>query len=346
MKDLTIRFTETAEEEVNQLVLEMGLVPLAQVIGQSMDNLPPELKEGITKLLNVLLNMFSADLPSITGDPEETLRTVSREINLGRLLKERGLFRFYRLLEERIWVNPETGDIVDKNFPGAVAVPLYQTANNPNTGTPFANDNEFIGWFCQEAHVARGLVFRRIMAIRRMVNTLGFTLDESFRIIVSKPYAIEETIRQIAEWDKDDMKNISPKVALALARNVAPSDVDDFEQLVEQVGDDPHAMEQLIQSSKPVVADLLREVALHERAKDAMDMVRHDILRIPEIGYRWDPEGDCLVVTITTKSLTEDGTEYIVDMQPIPFIADTPTLPKEVRDDLVKRLPIKNRHEL
>ena len=347
MKDLTIQFTETAEEEIDRLVMEMGLAPLAQTLTNNIDNLPEELRESVAKVMGIILEMFSADLPIAYGDPEETLKIVSREINLGRLLKERGIFRFYRLLEMEVFFDPNTGERITKDIPDdAVSVPLCQTVNNPNTGMPFAHDNDFIGWFCEEAHVSRSLLFRRIMAIRRMVNTLGFTLEEAFNILVSKPFAIEETIRMIADWDKDSLSNIDPDVMVAIAKKVQPGQSEEWEMLAERAGDSPEALQYLIENSKPVIADLLREVASHERSKDAMDTVRHDILQMPEIGYRWETDGDYLVVSIVTKVTSSDGQEYVKEINHVPFVPDTNNLPSEIRKDLIKRLPIKNRHTL
>ena len=346
MKDLTLSFTDTAEEEIDRLVLELGLVPLAQALNANMANLPPELKDSIEKVLFVILDMFSADIPNIAGDPEETLRVVSREINLGRLLKERGIFRFYRLLEQTVYYHPDTGEASYSEKEGYVPVSLCQTINNPATGQPFAHDNEFIGWFCEEAHVSRSLLFRRIMAIRRMINTLGFDLEESFNILVSKPFAIEETIRMIADWDKDGLANIDPDVVVAIAKKVQPSQAEEWQLLADRAGEDPEALEYLIENSKPVIADLLREVADHQRSKDAMDTVRHDILKIPELSYRWDEDGDFLVVSVVVKEISEDGTDWVKEINHVPFIPDTVSLPSEIRNDLIKRLPIKNRHEL
>lgn len=346
MRDLTIRFTETAQEEIDRLVLEMGLAPLAQTLTNNIDNLPPDLRESVAKVMGVILEMFSADLPVAYGDPEETLKVVSREINLGRLLKERGIFRFYRLLEMEVHFNPTTGEQLSGPTDTSVSIPLCQTINNPNTGQPFAHDNDFIGWFCEEAHVSRSLLFRRIMAIRRMVNTLDFTLEEAFNILVSKPFAIEETIRMIADWDKDSLANIDPEVVVAIAKKVQPGKSAEWELLAEKAASDPEALQYLIENSKPVIADLLREVASHERSKDAMDTVRHDIMKIPEIGYRWDPDGDYLVVSIVVKTISEDGEEYTSEINHVPFVPDTAKLHPDIRKDLIKRLPIKNRHHL
>jgi hypothetical protein len=346
MRDLTLQFTETAQEEVDRLVMELGLVPLAQTINQNRQDLPEELQKELGQLMGIILDMFSADLPLPNGDPEDTLRIVSREINLGRLLKERGIFRFYNLLDQEVYFDPDTGEQVDEPK-GSVSLSLCQTLNNPITGQPFANDTEFIGWFCEEAHVSRSLLFRRIMAIRRMVKTLGFDIEEAFNIMVSKPYAIEETIRMIADWDKENLKNVDPDVLVEIAKKVRPGQAAEYELLAAQAGEDPDSLDFLISQSKPVLADLLREVADHERSKDAMDTVRHDILRIPEISYRWDPDGDFLVVTIITKSIDEDGGEYVKEILHVPFIPDlVAKVPREIKNDLIKRLPIKNRDEL
>ena len=350
MKELTLRFTETAQEEVDRLSHEMGLIPLVQILNQNMDNIPPELKESVAKILSVILEMFSTDLPIPSGDPEEALRVVSQEINLGRLLKERGIFRFYMLLEQTSYINPKSGEIVSgadlDQFPDAVPLRMSQTLVNPITGSPFAHDNEFIGWFCSEAHVSRALLFRRIMAYRRMINTLSFSLEESFNILVSKPFAIEETIRMVADWEKDGLTHIKPEVAVAIAKKVQPGQSEEWEALAERAADDPEAMKLLIENSKPILGDLLREVASHDRATDAMDTVRHDILKMPEISYRWDDEGDYLVVSIVSKEVSETGDEWVREIDHVPFVPDAVTLPPAIKNDLIKRLPIKNRNLL
>lgn len=341
-KDLQIRFTETAQEEIDGLVHELGLIPLAQALGDNRANLPDEVQEGVGQLLTIILDMFSADMPDALSDPEHTLKTVSREINLGRLLKERGIFRFYRLLETEVYFDAETGESVDKEHPRAVPISLSQTLNNPTTGAPFAHDNDFIGWFCAEAHVARGLLFRRIMAIRRMVNTLDFSLEEAFNIMVSKPFAIEETIRMIAEWDKDKLVGMDPQVLLKVASKVDPQTVEEYQMLA----DNPEGQDELMSHAPGLIAGLLQEVAQHERAKDALDTVRHDIVGLPEISYTWVQEGNYLMATIIVKSTTDEGDEVISDMEYVPFVPDVANLHPAIKADLLKRLPIKNRQDL
>jgi hypothetical protein len=264
LKQLSISFTETAEQEVTQLVHELHLVPIAQSLN-SMDT--PALVDGVKQLLSVLSDLFSVDLPNIEKDPEDTLRTVSRDINLSRLLRERGLFRLYRLLHQK-----------DENN-----VPLFMTLANPGTGSPFSRQEEFIGWFCDEAHVARSLVFMRMAAIDRVL-TLGFTLERAFSIVVSKPYAIQDTLHKIAEWDGGEIARVDPDVAILLARKLDPENADRIEAMAEAARTDPEAEELLKEAIKPIMAGLLEEVAAHSRAKEAQKFVQ-DVLLQPVVSW-------------------------------------------------------------
>ena len=49
MRDLTLQFTETAQEEVDRLVMELGLVPLAQTINQNRKDLPSPVMAHVTR---------------------------------------------------------------------------------------------------------------------------------------------------------------------------------------------------------------------------------------------------------------------------------------------------------
>jgi hypothetical protein len=70
-----------------------------------------------------------------------------------------------------------------------------------------------------------------------------------------------------------------------------------------------------------------------------MQTFRHDVLDKPEILYTWD--GDILVAVYIQKAYDQEGTEYIQDVQEIPFIPDIPKkLPKEILEDLTERLPM------
>lgn len=329
-KEVSINFTDTAEEEVRNLVNDLQLIPVATYLQKSDAPLPPELQSMITQLLATLSDLFSSELPDVDPDPEATLRTISRDINLARLLRERGLFRLFRLTRH-----------TDGN-----GLPAFMSLINPDTGGPFSTQKEFIGWFCREAHVSRGLVFMRNSTIDKILS-LNLTLQDAFNLVISKPYAIQETLNMIAVWEDGELRDINTEVALQMAKKVSPTRVPQLEAVAATFDSDPDAIEDFKEMTKPVIADLLYEVASHDRAKEVMNMVKHDILLKPEITYEWDRMSGILMVRLVRKEVdSETGVDVTTHPIMVPFVPDTPDLPDEIAEDLIRRLPIRNRHEL
>lgn len=324
LKELTITFTDTAEEEITHLVKEMHLVPIAENLVKEAS---PVLKEHLSQLLSVIADLFSVDLPTIEKNPEDTLRSVSRDINLSRLLRERGLFRLYRLLHHK-----------ENN------VPMFMTLLNPATGSPFLNQEEFIGWFCEEAHVARSLVFMRIRAIERLL-TIGLDLNEAFNTVISKPYAVQDTLHKVASWDKGQIKSVDPDVAIQITRKVSPELAPEIERLAAAAKDnDPDASDMLKDAIKPVLFELMGEITAMPRAKDATQYVQ-DVLLQPVVGYEWDVDTNVLLVHYQRREIDpENGVEITTNPVVVPFVPDVVDLPKDVVDDLFRRLPIRNKH--
>jgi len=330
IQQISVHFTESAEEEIALIAQETGVIPLVNYLMSSDAAVPDELRGMLLKLISVVSDMFSSSLPIVGDNPEETLRAVSRDINLARVLRERGIFRLYRLVRQR---TPDN-------------VPLYMTLINPLTGSPFARQEEFIGWFCEEAHVARSLVFMRMGTIEKM-QSIGFSLDETFSLTLAKPYAMRETLNAVASWEGGQLKDINPNVAIQVARRVSPDAVPELRRLAEIAGDSPEAMREFREAVKPVLADLVTEVANHERARDALDFVRYDVLMRAEVNYSWDRDAGVLLVELVRKHVdSTTGEEYMGKPEIVPFVPDTNNLPKEIVDDLFSRLPIRNKFAL
>lgn len=321
MQQLSITFTTTAGDEIQRLTSELELLPLAQAIQDGMKDIPDNLKYLIGNLLGTLLDIFSSDLPDVVGDPEETLRKVSRDINLSRLLRERGIFRLYRLVHT-----------TDENN-----LPVYMSLVNPLTGNLFATQEDFVSWFCEEAHVSRSLVFQRFMAIDRLLH-LNMDLESAFQLLIKKPYAIRETLNQVAFWDKGKITEIPPDTAVLLTERFNPDLTDDVKEMIRTDN-----KEGLNTTMLPIITNLLQEVGDHERAKDALDWVQHDLLRKPEIKYAWDGSASVLMVEIFKKGVDKYGNEMLLPPVVVPFVADTDNVPQEIIDDLMNRLPIRNR---
>ena len=317
-------FTESAEEEVKQLISDIKLQDAFDSVKSSSD-LSPELKQQMLELIALFAELFSVSLPDvIEGDVSTTLRVASRDINLSRLLRERGLFRIYRLTE----LTKEDGE-----------TPIYVGMLNPLTGEPFNRMEDLIGYFCEASHVSRSLVFQRLATIKRC-QYLGMDLEKTFKTIIAKPYAISETLRTVGQWDGGELVSIAPEVV---------------DRLMDKYGEPEGEVPLLPDGRKDYTEDqvreafvsLLDEVAEHERVKDVLDYVRHDILKKPEISYKWDRQTDALVVELVQKEVQENGGEIIANVLSIPFYPDIQgKLPEPVKQDLIKRLPMTNRAEL
>lgn len=321
IQPIDVRFLDAPGEDVTELLNDMRLLQIAKYIqATGGDPLPTELEKLLTNLLGVVAEIFSVDLPMLQANPETTLRTVAREINLARLFRERGVFRFYQLLYTH-----EDG------------VPWYMKRTNPFTGSPFATQDEFIGWFCSEAKITRATVFMRVAAINRML-ALGFSLEDTFRMMVTKAFAIQETVRLLANWGKGgQIESIDPETAARVAARYDPELANEIEGL------DQEALQEAI---RPSYARLLAEVSDHERARDALYFVRHDILHQPEIKYTWDENGRYFLAQVFVSSTGEDGVRYTSKIHSIPIIIDAPDVPKDLRDDLLKKLQVHNRSQI
>lgn len=334
IQNMEVHFTESAEEEVALLTKEMQLESILTKIKVGTV-ITPEIKNDIQNLLFILVDILNTSLPELEETLEETLMTVSRDMNLYRLLRERSLFRLYRLVNQR--VDTEVAGITHN-------VAAFMTRTNPTTGSPFKTQEEFIGWFCEDSHISRSLVFQRLSTISKTIN-VGFTLEEAFKIIITKPYAIRNILNMVATWDGGKLSDVDPDVGLRIVERMTPEDTDEITDLAEQLDfDDLEDKYTFIEAVKPAIAKLLNEVADHERVSDAMDFVQFDVLNKPEIIYRWDQAMDSLVVEMVIKQVDPQGTEYVADVVKVPFRADIPMLPDEIKQDIIKRLPIKNKN--
>ncbi len=339
MSSEIIKFSENAQEELSLLANEMHLGKILEAIG-SQGQIPEALKDDLRSLLLMVTDLFGTDLPPVEADPMETLRLASRDINLSRILRERGLFRLYRLLNTKVESVDEHG-IVSR-------LPIFQTQKNPDTGEIFRRREDFIGWFCHAANVARATVFMRMATIDHMLG-LDIPLDEAYQLILAGPSAMRDLLNTVAEWDREDLVDIKPEVAERLADHLLPEKVERVRELGEIINNEDasledvdEAREELAQTMRPAIAELAREVAAHPSIKDAMEMVRIDIAGKPEINYRWDPKKEEFTWEVVRRKKDPQGTEYISEVLNGRMIME-PILPPELKQDMVTRLPLKNR---
>jgi hypothetical protein len=352
---INISFSEDADQEVRTFLGDLQLWNILTAI-HSQTEITEELKDNVQKAVTLLGNLFSTDLPEVSKDPEITMKLASREINLGNLLVERGIFRVYQLINQRVWVDEE-GNFIEPQptdpelafAEGLASLPVFRLMENPllegDRPRPFRSQEEFIIWFCEEARISRGTLYSRFSSIKRL-QSLGFDLNETFKTIIAKPFAVHQTLSMLATWDKNrgDITDIDPELAVKLTERVNPWDLEEVKELAERLKEDPDdedAMGELIQHMKPSIASLVREVSDHDNAGDALDFVRHDVLDKPEIRYVYDEDTDIITVIAIRRAVDEKGETYTIGRDEIRFIPEvTNRLPPLIREDLLRRLPV------
>ncbi len=228
MNSEVIRFTESAEEELKRLYDELQISDVVDALRNG--NMPEDIQALVVPLTTTILDLFGTGTPNIGIDPINTLKQASRDINLSRILRERGLFRLFRLLN----TNDEHN------------VPIYQSLTDPISGCYFNRREDLIGWFCSSAKVSRSVVFMRLATIEKLLG-LGFELDAAYQTILTKPYAIRETLNEIAEWHHNELDYVDPEIAIRLAEKfLLPEERSVVEELAKMADDDLHHRKNVI----------------------------------------------------------------------------------------------------
>jgi hypothetical protein len=330
MKSDLIPFTESAQEELKRLYEELQISDVVDALRNG--DLPEETQALIVPLTTTILDLFGQGTPTIGMDPMSTLKSASRDINLSRILRERGIFRLFRLLN--------TND--DHN------IPLFQSLTDPDTGAEFTRREDMIGWFCKSARVSRSLVFMRLGTIEKLLG-LGWSLDDCYHTLLTKEYAIRENLLEVAEWHSGELDYVDPEIAARLAEKFLTAEQrEQVGQLISIIADPnleveerDEAQDRLTDAVRPAITKLVQEVAAHDDVKGAMEFVRNDIAGKPEISYSWDYERDELVQEIVVKG-RKGGEEYVKEIITNRFVPELLVIP-QARIDLTTRLAIKNR---
>ena len=352
-RDINVVFHDDPQEEVQHLYHEAGIVGLISWLNED-DNkgkdLPQELKEDIGRHIAYLADMFSANLPSIEGQtPEAVIRHAARDIQISRILKERGLARLYRLCRSYVTLDVPTDALGGSR---TVKVRTYQTLKDPETGEPFTHQEPFLGWFSRSSHISRSLIFMRFADLDRLTEALSMPLEEAYNTLLTKPKVIGDVLRDIADWTGSQISFIRPDVADRLADVTMSNDpemadsIKEYAQVYRETGDFVD-MQNLINATVPAISNLVQEVSMHENARDAKRMVQDSILMLPEISYSWDTTYDGLVIEMITTEVDENGNTYETGKQAYLLLPDSvEKLPQPIKNDIIKRLPIRNRESL
>jgi len=335
-----IKFTETPGEEVSRFVKESRVTEIVKII-QANKDLPEDLKEAIIDMISTVVDLFSTSLPMAEQDPVEALRKASRDINLSRILRERGVVRLFQIIYGTTFI-PESEDGKE------IEVKVYLTLG-------FETQEDLIDWFTKYAKVSRALVYKRFKAYNKLTNALGYTLDEAFDLIITKPSLIGDSLEDIGVWSTNELISIRPKVAKNLVKQLLPAgdptrervedildqiddarDVADVDHIVELSGD-------LVDVITPALRALVEEIAIHDSSKEAGKFVRNDIIQAPEITYKWLKDTGGISAELVVKGYDpETRTENIEDIITIRFLPDSfGKIPKEIEEHIKRKLSIR-----
>lgn len=328
-----IQFAPTLEDEVTALATELQLGQLISHLENGQEITQP-VRDQLLKLLKKMQDFFNIDFPAVETDLLSAIIKSGREMAVSRLLRERSLFRLYVVIQST----------------DGYSAPEYLSKINPDTGEPFKNQEELLGWFCKEAHVSRSLVFLRMKIIRRLLD-LGINLQLAYQLCLTKFTAVRETLDLVADWEHDKVLSVDPQImeqlTISLADSLSDNQVQEVKRLTALAETQDFNQNDLTDAAKPVLCQLFQQVADHGSVQDARDYVRHDILAHPEVSYRWDTATQSLLVDYIQKAVDPQGTEYITNISTYAFTASTPEiLPPEIVQDLITRLPIRNRRFL
>lgn len=320
MTEIQAIFNDTAQDEVRRTLLSMGILDVTSLA---------ENEPALQRLLASIAEIFSSDLPKLTGDMDTDLMRVSRDINLSRLFRNRGIILFWQVLNTH-------ND----------GVPIFQYFNHPYEERPFRNMTEFIDWFSRDAHISRDLIFRNIAAIERALS-LGLSLDQIYEYLNKYAHAFRETLKNVLIWDEETRRKlvgIDPDIAISIVEHLDPINSDEIVELAKEIKNDPSKDNgNLTEKMKPYIIQLLDEVTSQESAKDAMRFVKHDILERPEITYRWVADGGYIEITLVRTSIAQSGEKFTDGVETVNLLLDAINIPEEILQDLIKRLPIVNR---
>lgn len=328
LKPITITFSDSITDEARTLLVELKVASIIRAVRQGKE-LDKVTLQDLERLLNAIVDLLDPKLPAINKDPFETLRLISRDNNLARLLSNRSAVRLFRFLRQ-------------KDDDG---VPLFMSLTTED-GEVFPTQNDFIDYLCKQAHISRSSLFERKKILERLIH-LGYTLEKAYYILVSKPRTIGNVLNEFGDWDDNKLVDVDPLVISKICDKISPEQTEPIMELLAQAEANDELTPGVRQKLFPVFQELLEEVVVHDSATEAMDFVKHDVLCAPEIGYRWDPESDSLLVDFIQKEIDPDGSQYVARVLTIAYQPQfTAVVPKEVRDDLIRRLPIKNRRYL
>lgn len=341
-----IHFPESPEETVEQLVIGSKVLNVVHLMQENKE-VPDDVKEEVVRLLNFFTDLVSLEIPNDSDKtPEEVLITVANTFQFSRVLKEKAMLRFYLLLNRTTTL--EIKDEYDNIIETAI-LPIYMTMTD-EYGRKFTLQEDFIKWFCESAGVSRALVFQSKAVYDRLINSLGYTIEESYYLYTRKPSTIRKVLKSIARWKGNTIISIDPVAAYNIVNKYYyGEDKSNAVELISQYEETGYLddLEEVVDVLTPAFRSIIEEVAEHERASEAMKFVDHDLLLTPEISYSIDWDLQALTVDYVIKGVDQDGNEYIADADMFSFLPDTTkAIPEKVLENMAMKLSIRDTRDI
>lgn len=322
-----VSFPETPEEELLQIQQEIiDLGDLSETLKfLEGKEIPGDVYVQVKRLISFTLDLVSPAMPR-ASDMDLDLKKAAQELNLSRVLRERALARLYQLTS-----------MEDKD-----GVPLYLRMVDTDTGEPFRTQEDFLDWFRRNARISRSLVFLRKSTYDRLVKGLGLTLEKAFKLTLTKPSVIYMVLDNAGVWGRTG-KLLSVKNSVA--RGVADLLPHGEERSQIETAIKNNNERALITAVVPALVNLIEEVASNPNAKDAMDFVRHDVLRKPRIKAWWDPQVQCFMVQMETTT-EKNNVEEIEFMQTVRLLVDAPEVDPVLLAWIADKLQVRNKESV
>lgn len=327
---IKLSFYDDPTKELVRLQEELSLGTLIEKLEYALRTgsaLDEETTFQIYEAAEKIQDLFSVSVPQALDNPTQELKGIARGYHWSKLLREKSLVSLFRFV---YMVKDPSG------------IPFIATQINPDTGAPF-DETSFIHWFCHNAAINSTTAFQRLAAYKKLIG-LGFTLESAFSTIITKPYLIGSALNSLAVFDSTGkISKVDPDVAINVSQRLNPLS-NEIKEIVESDTPDPEKQKDLIEAYSPIIVQAIEEISAHTNPKEASKFLDQDVLGKPQVFYVIE-EGGVLVINLVERIIDESG-ESMEQTIRIPFIPHTTDgVPTAIIEDLIKRLPIRNRRE-
>jgi len=282
-------------------------------------------EEKLRAIIGTLGDLFSLETPTLLDNPEDNIRQIVRSTKLANIAREKAMYRLYLMTIPSVKI--DNGSLV----------PMWWALGD--VGLDFETQEDFIDWFTKQSGIGRASTFRRLRVYQRL-EKLGISGKDAWMKVLKMPSTMQEIVQLLAKWNRSEFMGVDERVALDLAKGVLPEAVPGIEAAF-QDGD----IDKIAEAYFPVAKAIIQEAETYESAKDAMQHIKHDILGTPTVAYRWSVDEQTIVATVTTP-IIDNGTVKGESQREIALFIDALDPPQPLLDDIFKRIPITNRHDL